>query len=675
LKASINGSYVSLGAAGAANAFLTFDCEAGTDPVADSGTDTVILTGNSGSITVTGDAATDKVTFAVAALGVTAGMLAATLDISGKTLTLPTSQTLTTPTIASFANANHTHADAAGGGAITYVGNVLSTGNLTVNAAAGANTITIGNLSTGGIIVSDNMTVSAPVLLSGTNDISFYDANLKIWSSADGQLDLAGDVEVQVATATLDVNATTAALIDTAAYSIDATASSNVSVTGAQLQLSTITTGELDITAAELLDVNAGANIDIDVTGTFDMLSTGAISIDGTGASNVSATSGNLTVSTLTTGTLILDSVALLDMNAGANLDIDVTGTVDILSTGTLSIDSTGASNLSATSGNLTVSTITSGTLILGSAGIVDIDAGGVAAVTINTANEATADATACGSISLVAGNKGAGTGDGGSINLTAGSTTGGAAGTINLNSGVVVATAKAVSLGTATAIGGAFNIYRDGAGAKSVAVVPGTSITFVDNVVQTGAYTFGTGTGAVSINGDMTVTTGKDFAVVDGTVGLGSGAISTTYTTMVTNLNADKVDGKHVVEITAPSYICCNTSGAFGAATAFAGPGIETVNTTEENFFVAPTAGTITKMYAHLGTAPGGADTVAYTLRINGADKTVTCTISAANTTANDTAHTEAVSAGDQICVKAVSSAVTAADSSVTLEFRGVCA
>ena len=56
--------------------------------------------------------------------------------------------------------------------------------------------------------------------------------------------------------------------------------------------------------ALYLASVLENSNLDVDVTGTFDMLSTGAFSIDGTGASNVSATSGNLTLSTITSGYL-----------------------------------------------------------------------------------------------------------------------------------------------------------------------------------------------------------------------------------------------------------------------------------------------------------------------------------------------------------------------------------
>jgi hypothetical protein len=45
--------------------------------------------------------------------------LPATLVLTGKTVTLPTSITITTPTIASFTNAAHNHTNAAGGGQIT----------------------------------------------------------------------------------------------------------------------------------------------------------------------------------------------------------------------------------------------------------------------------------------------------------------------------------------------------------------------------------------------------------------------------------------------------------------------------------------------------------------------------------------------------------------------------
>lgn len=142
----------------------------------------------------------------------------------------------------------------------------------------------------------------------------------------------------------------------------------------------TITTdagnGTVIIAGTEALQVTASGGLNVDTVADFDvttfdvqMTATNGFSIDGTAASNVSVTGGNMTVSTLSTGTLILDGVALVDINAGANLDIDVTGTFDMLSTGVFSIDGTGASNVTANTGNLTLSTTTSGGVLINSAG------------------------------------------------------------------------------------------------------------------------------------------------------------------------------------------------------------------------------------------------------------------------------------------------------------------
>lgn len=160
-----------------------------------------------------------------------------------------------------------------------------------------------------------------------------------------GNLLLAADDEIDLSTVLVDVNAT-------GAITLDAAAPSNFSVVGADLTLSTTTSGNVA--------VNSAGNVTID----------GAIvSIDGTGATNVSATGAQLQLSTVTSGELDITSAGLLDINAAANMDVDVTGTYDLLATGTGSLDFTGASNLSATSGNLTLSTVTSGGVLITSAG------------------------------------------------------------------------------------------------------------------------------------------------------------------------------------------------------------------------------------------------------------------------------------------------------------------
>lgn len=138
----------------------------------------------------------------------------------------------------------------------------------------------------------------------------------------------------------------------TNAVSLDAAAASNFTVAGNSLTLSTTTSGELDLTSAGLMDMNAGANLDIDVTGTFDVLSTGAFSIDGTGASNLTATSGTLTVSTATSGNLILSSVATLDLD-GVGVNIDSSGAMDITAADgqTLSLNHGGGSAFAINAG------------------------------------------------------------------------------------------------------------------------------------------------------------------------------------------------------------------------------------------------------------------------------------------------------------------------------------
>jgi hypothetical protein len=147
------------------------------------------------------------------------------------------------------------------------------------------------------------------------------------------------------------------------AVEINAAAASNFSVAAAGLKLETTTSGTLWLAGAALVDLDAAADLDIDVTGTFDMLSTGAFSIDGTGASNVSASAGNLTLSTLTSGDVIVTAVAKVDVGA-ANVDIDASSAVHI--------GSAAASDFTVAGANLLLTTTGSGDLQFTSAGKID---------------------------------------------------------------------------------------------------------------------------------------------------------------------------------------------------------------------------------------------------------------------------------------------------------------
>ena len=113
---------------------------------------------------------------------------------------------------------------------------------------------------------------------------------------------------------------------------------------------------------------------------------------------------------------------------------------------------------------------------------------------------------------------------------------------------------------------------------------------------------------------------------------------------------------------------------GVEGAITAssteylYPGNGATTAN---EPRIRVPRAGTLKNLYVYQRVASGaGGRTDIYTVRKNGADQAITCTLDNAQT-GQDTTNTVAVAAGDQVSVKLVSNNAsdTSADVSVSLE------
>lgn len=100
----------------------------------------------------------------------------------------------------------------------------------------------------------------------------------------------------------------------------------------------------------------------------------------------------------------------------------------------------------------------------------------------------------------------------------------------------------------------------------------------------------------------------------------------------------------------------------ALGAATVYlVAPG-QNASATEVPLSIVTRSSTSRNLRCYLGTAPGGADTVVFTVRENASDQILTCTITGAATTCSDTSNTFGSAAGDRISIKAVSSAGTAA-------------
>lgn len=97
-------------------------------------------------------------------------------------------------------------------------------------------------------------------------------------------------------------------------------------------------------------------------------------------------------------------------------------------------------------------------------------------------------------------------------------------------------------------------------------------------------------------------------------------------------------------------------------AATTFLGTNGENATETIVRM-VMPVAGVLRNLYVVAAAVAGAAQSFTYTVRVNGADTTITCAVSGAvATTANDTTHTATVAAGDTVDFKLVTSAGAAA-------------
>lgn len=146
------------------------------------------------------------------------------------------------------------------------------------------------------------------------------------------------------------------------AFSIAGGTDSSMSVTGGALSLSTITTGELDLTSAGLLDINAGANLDIDVTGNIDIDSTVNITLTAGGVlALVTPTIADFTNAThdhadAAGGELIPPSNIILDKIGTPTFDdlkdwFDTVQSAGVVSGGNITDAGSGTVDISAVSG------------------------------------------------------------------------------------------------------------------------------------------------------------------------------------------------------------------------------------------------------------------------------------------------------------------------------------
>lgn len=148
--------------------------------------------------------------------------------------------------------------------------------------------------------------------------------------------------------------------------------------------------------------------------------------------------------------------------------------------------------------------------------------------------------------------------------------------------------------------------------------------------------------------------------------------------TTGGTNPELVELDIKpYWVELVRPITGGC--TGTIGAATKYLTAPGQAVAAAQIPLYVARFNGEVLRnLQASLGTAPGGADTVVFTVYRNPlvagaytgwAATTITCTISAAGVSASDLTHAVTLNQGDLVAIQVVSSNVTAALPTATVD------
>ena len=280
--------------------------------------------------------------------------------------------------LAAFAaSTGHTHDGTANeGGPITkLLGNTLTFGAATAGTDI---TITFDGETSDGVLKwmedEDYFEFSDDILVASTEKLQFRDTAIYINSSADGQLDLVADTEIQIAATTVDING-------------------NVDISG------TLTVGgALDFSDASITNVGSLALDSITSDGsTITLDSSGDIILDADGA-DITLKDGGTTFGSLTnsSGELVIKSgstpTAAITLS-GANTTIegnltvdgnfDVTGTLDFSDS---AITNVGSIQLDSIAGDEDANT----SITFSGSDVITMATGGTAALTIDASQNVT---------------------------------------------------------------------------------------------------------------------------------------------------------------------------------------------------------------------------------------------------------------------------------------------
>jgi hypothetical protein len=426
---------------------------------------------------------------------------------------------------------------------------------IVASAAAGgididAGTAGIDILATDGPFSIDAQNVASNISLATNSNAQDLTISLTGVSDSSIVIDSSGTgsdaikISALSGTGGIDINSGTSGIIadTTGSISLDATAASNFTTTGAfDLTVSStggsvvINSGEAAVDAVKILTSNAAGGLDVDAgTGGITIDTTAGFSIDSATASNITLTGTNdLTVNN-TGGSLILqsneaaiDAVRIFGSNATGGVDIDSgTGGITIDSQGGISIDSVGvASNFSVATGGAAQD------LTIGLTGNTD------SSIIISSTGTSTTDAI--------------------KLNATAGGMDLDAAGQINIDTtdtvnGIFIATNTSnvpVTIGTAastTTIAG--NLVVAGVTTK----INTETLVVEDNIIYVNS-----GNGELGADGGLVVrrnqTTDNGGAGGDVVTDTGVGVVSSTFqtgssgNTLILNASASGVNGYYV--------------------------------------------------------------------------------------------------------------------------------
>ena len=297
-------------------------------------------------------------------------------------------------------------------------GDIFAVGNITFQGDTGGN-IRLGDAANDNLVVGADISSS---LVPNNNDSFNLGSDAQRWND----LYLSGSISASGGAHDFDSDSTIT--FDSAAgTSIDAGAASNFSTTAGDLTVEAgannakvvikgdnesgtaihldanqadssvvdIDAGSLDIDARTTVAIDSTTSTTITTATTFDVNSTGAVTIDSDAATTIGGSSvdidadgGAVTVNGTTGATFGDDTEALAyDGSGNVNfdavaLDIDASGAVTLDGVG-ISIDGTAASNVTVTGNDLTLSTATSGNVIVDSAGTVGVGTTNATAITI----------------------------------------------------------------------------------------------------------------------------------------------------------------------------------------------------------------------------------------------------------------------------------------------------